>query len=168
MQMDTVAIDTEMVQCQAANGELVLICAQVSIIDLYGNILLDTHAKPELTVVDYKTVHSGITAENLESAPALAAVRKTVLRLIRNKLLVGHAVHNDLRSLGIWHPLCFVFDIQRIPTICRMLQKPYPKLKHVTKVLLNRDIQTGSHCSLEDARATADVFLFAVQRGWVY
>ena len=162
-----VALDTEMVRCQTSTGCVIFVAAQVSVIDMNGKVLLNTYAKPELTIIDYNTAHSGITAEKLANAPPLRHVRRHVLRMIRHKTLVGHAVYNDLQSLGIHHPLERIVDIQRIPAIQRLLCRSFPKLKHVSKVLLNRDIQNGSHCSLEDATATADIFAYALRLGWV-
>ena len=174
-----VAIDTEMVRCRANSPpnnspsdnenktDLVFVAAQVSVITLSGKILLNTYAKPDLEIVDYNTAYSGITEEKLKTAPALRHVRRLVLRAIQGKLLVGHAVYNDLQSLGIEHPTADVIDIQQIPAIQLLVCKSYPKLKHVTKLLLKRDIQTGSHCSLEDATATADIFSYALKVGWV-
>jgi RNA exonuclease 4 len=167
LKIDVVAIDTEMVRCETSEKEVVFIAAQVSLVTLKGETLLNTYMKPALAIVDYNTAFSGITAAKLQSAPSLSEVRERVLGIIRNKLLVGHAVSNDLASLGIVHPLHLVVDIQRIPMIQNLFKKPQPKLKLVSKVLLHRDIQNGSHCSLEDAKATADIFSYALRFGWV-
>jgi RNA exonuclease 4 len=164
---NVVAIDTEMVLCEISETQTDFVAGQVSVVTLDGKILVNTYMKPSFAIKDYNTAFSGITEEKLNSAPPLEEVRKLVLSVIRDKVLVGHAVNNDLRSLGIVHPPHLIIDIQRIPMIQHLLHKPQPKLKLVSKVLLRRDIQNGSHCSLEDAKATADIFSYALRFGWV-
>lgn len=160
-------IDTEMVTCVTGRTRCMAVAAQISIVDTDGNVVLHTYAHPCLEIVSYNTKHSGLTADLLQTAPPLRQVRCKITRLIRGRVLVGHAIENDLWALNIFHPAHLIVDTQRIGQIQCMFGSRTPGLKPVCRELLQCDIQTGSHCSLEDARATADLFMHAVQKGWL-
>lgn len=74
--------------------------ARVSIVrpaSLGGNdVLFDSYVAPTGPVTDYRTWVSGIRPENLENAPSFDQVRYQVATHLYGKVLVGHAVHNDL------------------------------------------------------------------------
>merc|ERR1712176_284438 len=78
--------------------------ARVTIIDWNGKVLLDEYVKqPESEITDYRTFVSGITKEHLTQHATLDLLqcRKIVLDILRNKVIIGHALENDLRALGI-------------------------------------------------------------------
>lgn len=82
------------------------VVARVSIVDYFGRCLLDTFVKVEEKVTDYRHHITGITAGDLTSKKAMSfgKCRATVIKLIRNKILVGHGLDNDFAALGIYHP----------------------------------------------------------------
>lgn len=71
--------------------------ARVSIVNQLGQCLYDKYVLPNEPIVDYRTAVSGITAELLENAVPLNVVQKEVSDIIENRILVGHAIHNDLQ-----------------------------------------------------------------------
>lgn len=83
--------------------------ARVSIVNHEGYILLDTFVQQQVPVTDYRTPISGVRPEDLVGPRSLpfAVVRAQVLALLHNRILVGHAVHNDL-AVGY---IC-VFDLR--------------------------------------------------------
>ena len=155
-----VALDCEMVGT-GANGQKSVL-ARASIVDWWGTILLDTYVKVPVTVTDFRTQYSGILPKHLQRKSTMdpAACRQTVADLLRDKILVGHALHNDLNVLMLQHQ-----DVRDTATF-RPLQRLAPngkwrprKLKDLVEE--NCDglvIQEGSHDSVQDARASMQLF----------
>ena len=48
-------------------------------------------------VTDYRTEVSGVRPEDLVGAPHFKQVQTEVAELIKDRLLVGHAIHHDLK-----------------------------------------------------------------------
>lgn len=86
--------------------------ARVVIIDWEGEILFDEYIKQTQAVTDYRTFISGITPEVLSGATySLRDARKKILRILYGKFLIGHALKNDLKALGISHPWWLIRDV---------------------------------------------------------
>lgn len=97
-----IALDCEMVGI-GPNGKDHML-ARVSIVSERGEIIMDKYVKPTKEVIDYRTQYSGITPTHLENACHFADVQAEVSRIKFNRILVGHALHNDLRVLKMEHP----------------------------------------------------------------
>lgn len=97
-----IALDCEMVGI-GPNGKDHML-ARVSIVNERGEIIMDKYVKPTKPVVDYRTQYSGIAPVHLEDAANFADVQAEVSRIKFNRILVGHALHNDLRVLKMEHP----------------------------------------------------------------
>lgn len=97
-----IALDCEMVGI-GPNGKDHML-ARVSIVNERGEIIMDKYVKPTKPVIDYRTQYSGITPVHLEDAANFADVQAEVSRIKFNRILVGHALHNDLRVLKMEHP----------------------------------------------------------------
>lgn len=93
--------------------------ARVSIVNYHGSVVLDTFVKQLEKVVDYRTWVSGVASGDLiggrpprlaqarslhdpnasltlrRSAPSLIEVQRMVADLIKDKILIGHAIKND-------------------------------------------------------------------------
>lgn len=90
------------------------------------------------------------------------------MNLLKGKVLVGHALQNDMKVLMLSHPRLLVRDTSRYPAYMRNLPngKRRPRaLRDLTQQFLNKTIQTGEHDSVEDARCTMELYLRA-QRDW--
>ena len=48
-------------------------------------------------MTDYRTEVSGVRPEDLVGAPHFKQVQTEVAELIKDRLLVGHAIHHDLK-----------------------------------------------------------------------
>ncbi|KAL6257565.1 hypothetical protein P5V15_011140 [Pogonomyrmex californicus] len=150
------ALDCEM--CYTIQGmELV----RVSITNMWGQIVYDTLVQTNSPVLDYNTRYSGITEQHMERVTkTLWQVREDLLRFISSQtILVGHSLGNDLRALKIIHSnvvdVSFTFPHSR--------GYPYRMaLKTLAKNILKRNIQEGTHNSIEDARAAMDMILMKV------
>lgn len=119
-----VALDCEMVGIGPEGRESAL--ARVSVVNYNGHVLLDTFVKPVEPVTDYRTQWSGVRAQDLvdgaadyplsiarahrvlitaslrsiplfDAAMPFKEAQTRVSNLIHNRILVGHALRNDLK-----------------------------------------------------------------------
>ncbi|CAO1617020.1 unnamed protein product [Parajaminaea phylloscopi] len=153
-----VAIDCEMVGVGPKGSESVL--ARVSIVNWHGHVLLDRFVRPMEKVTDYRTWVSGIRAKDLKGAPTLKEVQDEVSKLIKGRVLVGHAIQNDLKALLLSHPRPLVRDTATFKPLRDLAQTKYPGLKKLAKLVLDIDMQGKGeeHSSVEDARTTMAIF----------
>eukprot|EP00980_Cylindrotheca_fusiformis_P019354 scaffold6638_cov127-Cylindrotheca_fusiformis.AAC.38 len=167
---DFVAIDCEMVGV-GKRGRLSL-AARATVIDWYGNVLLDEHIIPSEQVVDYRTSISGIKEKDLQDANiTLEDCREKVVKLIANKILVGHSLKNDLKALGIQHPWWLIRDTAKYAPFMRERREDGVlsprKLKDLVRERLHREIQVADqpHSPYEDALASLDLYK-TVRQEW--
>lgn len=73
--------------------------ARVSLVNYHGETVLDAFVKQKERVTDYRTHVSGIRPEDLVGKGALSfeEVQRKVADAIKGRILVGHAVFNDLK-----------------------------------------------------------------------
>ncbi|KAM8815382.1 interferon-stimulated 20 kDa exonuclease-like 2 [Rhynchonycteris naso] len=156
-----VAIDCEMVGT-GPKGHVSSL-ARCSIINYNGDVLYDEYILPPCHIVDYRTRWSGIRKHHMVNATPFRIARGQILKIITGKIVVGHAIHNDFKALQYFHPKSLTRDTSHIPPLNRKANCPENatiSLKHLTKKLLNRDIQAGKggHSSVEDAQATMELY----------
>jgi len=151
------AIDCEMVGVGPRDAEESAL-ARVSIVNYYGNVVLDTYVQPKEKVTDYRTWVSGIKPEHLEDASSFEDVTRKVADLIRNKVLIGHAITNDLQALLLTHPRQMIRDTSTYQPLRKLAKTKFPSLKKLALLLLDVEIQKDSHCSVDDARATLAIY----------
>jgi RNA exonuclease 4 len=160
-----VAMDCEMVGVGAEGRKSAL--ARVSITDWNGAVILDTFVKCPSRVTDFRTWVSGVTAKHLQSDKAMEVVdcRQKVANLLRGKILVGHALKNDLDALLLQHPKQDIRDTAKYQFFQRLgANKWRPrKLKDLALQHLGLKIQVKgeSHDSIDDASATMELFKVA-------
>lgn len=70
--------------------------ARVSVVNYHGHILLDTFVAPRERVTDWRTWISGVRERDLVGAPGFAEVQGKVAGMLEGRVLVGHALDNDL------------------------------------------------------------------------
>ena len=94
------SLDCEMVK-SAQGGEL----ARVTILDVTGATCYEHLVMPPVTIGDYKTRFSGLTAAILmEATMTLKDVQKDILDLVgAGDILMGHSLRDDLRALHLEH-----------------------------------------------------------------
>lgn len=110
-----ISLDCEMVGVGQLGTRSAL--ARVCIINYNNDVLLDTYVKVNEPVTDYRTFVSGVRDEDIHSDYAMeyTTCRSMVLRLLKDKVLVGHGLENDLMALCINHPRCDIRDTARYP-----------------------------------------------------
>jgi RNA exonuclease 4 len=139
--------------------------ARVTLIDWDGQTLFDEYIQQTEPVTDYRTFVSGITEEHLAGAtlsPEDCRVR--VLRLLENRILVGHALKNDLRALDISHSWWLIRDTAKYEPFMQVrfddgIHWPR-KLKDLANEKLHQEIQVEGrpHSPYEDALAALDLY----------
>jgi RNA exonuclease 4 len=165
-----VALDCEMVG--VGYGGRRSSVARVTLVAWDGSIILDEMVRQEEEVTDYRTFVSGITAQDLETASySLCQIREMVQDILQDKVLVGHALKNDLRALCIAHPWYNTRDTAKYEQFMQVRFDDgvlWPKkLSELAKTRLHRDIQQPGvpHSSYEDAVAAMDLYKL-VRRKW--
>ena len=158
-----VALDCEMVEVYNEVNQKKSVLASVTLVDKTGRIIYHAYIKlPCWAVkVNYKTDISGIKQEDLE--PSNGAVhfftaKEKVHSIIAGNILVGHALENDLLHLWLKHDN--VKDTALIPGLMKRINGHLQSesLKNLA-LEVGLSIQSGSHSSVEDAKASMIVFL---------
>ena len=161
------ALDCEMVG--VGTGEKSAL-ARVSVVDYDCNVVLDTFVQVPERVTDFRTHVSGVRAKDIQSnknpnAMDFLACRKKVGDILFGKILVGHALKNDLSALMLDHPRSFIRDTATYKPLMKVTGegggKHRPrKLKDLAKEFLEMEIQREGeeHSPIEDAKATMEVF----------
>jgi RNA exonuclease 4 len=174
------ALDCEMVGIGPEGLDSAL--ARVSIVNWDNEVVLDTYVRVDQPVTDYRTFVSGVTKENIQSKSAMPMerVRSTVANILRGKILIGHALENDLKVMGLSHPLTDIRDTAKYVPFMRSVESKsalrregyspllYPrKLKDLVLEKNGKEIQVmgKSHCPIEDAIAAMDLYK-AVRPEW--
>lgn len=160
-----VALDCEMVGIGSDGKQSAL--ARVSLTDWYGEVVFDTFVQVPTKVTDFRTFVSGVKPKDISTRTAMDVVecRKQVAELLRDKILVGHALKNDLHALLLNHPKENIRDTAKYRPFQRASGRNGGKwrprkLRDLVKEHLGLTIQVAgeSHDSTEDAKATMDLF----------
>ncbi|XP_057963756.1 uncharacterized protein LOC131154924 isoform X2 [Malania oleifera] len=146
---DVVAMDCEMVGVSSQGNKSAL--GRVTLVNKWGNVLYDEFVRPFDRVVDFRTRISGIRPRDLRKAKDFTAVQMKVAELIKGRILVGHALHNDFKVLLLSHPKQDMRDTSEYQPFLKEGRKK--SLRHLATEFLGVEIQNGEHCPIEDARA---------------
>ncbi|XP_008561493.1 PREDICTED: apoptosis-enhancing nuclease [Galeopterus variegatus] len=163
-----VAIDCEMVGTGPRGRVSEL--ARCSVVSYHGDVLYDKYIRPEMPIVDYRTRWSGITQQHMRKAIPFQVAQKEILKLLKGKVVVGHALHNDFQALKYVHPRSQTRDTTYVPNL---LSQPgfhtraRVSLKDLALQLLHKKIQVGlhGHSSVEDATTAMELYRL-VQVQW--
>lgn len=102
---------------------------------------------------------SGITPQILkEKGVEFKVIQKKVADILKSKIIVGHALKNDLHALMLDHPGKLLRDTARYKPLKNVITKKAQSLKNLARMHLDLDIQTGEHSSVEDARAAMELY----------
>ncbi|KAI6222309.1 RNA exonuclease 4 [Aphelenchoides fujianensis] len=134
--------------------------ARVSIVNEKGVQVYDKYVKPREAVVDYRTHVSGIREGHLQNGLPFSQVQQEVHKLLANKIVVGHALHNDFRVLNLTHPFRLIRDTAKYRPFRNAVGcASSPSLKLLAEKLLGVRIQEGEHDSLIDARTALRLYM---------
>ncbi|PWY68995.1 hypothetical protein BO94DRAFT_503121 [Aspergillus sclerotioniger CBS 115572] len=171
-----VVIDCKMVQVTRGRQEIGFINA----VDFFtGEVLMSQYVKPQYRVTGWDTKVSGITpasmAAAIESGEALRGwlgARWALWEFVdSDTVLIGHALQNDLHTLGIIHSRVVDSSILTAEAIFNNIRptEPLPRvwgLKALAGDMLARKIQGGrkGRSVVEDAIATRDVVIWCLKK----
>jgi len=147
------AVDCEMVGVGKNKSRL----ARISLVDSAGNTLLDSFVAVAEKVTNYRTKFSGVRPKNLAKAESFDTVMKKVRGLLRDKIIVCHSPENDFKAMDYYppHP-----EVNTRDTAQYFKEgKKKPSLKGLVHKHLGKSIQSGEHSSVEDARATMEIYV---------
>uniref|UniRef100_A0A452VES6 RNA exonuclease 4 n=1 Tax=Ursus maritimus TaxID=29073 RepID=A0A452VES6_URSMA len=150
---------------EQAFGGLTRALARVSIVNQYGKCVYDKYVKPTQPVTDYRTAVSGIRPENLKQGEKLEVVQKEVADMLKGRVLVGHALHNDLKVLFLDHPKKKIRDTQKYKPFKSQVKSGRPSLKLLAERILGIRVQQAEHCSIQDAQAAMRLYIL-VKKEW--
>eukprot|EP00697_Spironema_sp_BW2_P000294 gnl/Spiro4/10382_TR5550_c0_g1_i1.p1 gnl/Spiro4/10382_TR5550_c0_g1~~gnl/Spiro4/10382_TR5550_c0_g1_i1.p1 ORF type:complete len:338 (+),score=101.52 gnl/Spiro4/10382_TR5550_c0_g1_i1:87-1016(+) len=165
-----VALDCEMVGIRHPNfpGREVSALARASLVDFDGAVLWSNYVRPKHPIINYRTKWSGIRPHHLREAVPFDRARAELTQLIRDCILVGHGLTNDLAVLEVQHPRDLIRDTADYLPLQRTLglDRP-PSLRLLASHFLNLQIQADArgHCPTEDALAALLVYK-KFQRRW--
>ena len=151
-----VSLDCEFVGVGLEGSESAL--ARVSIVNFYGHVLLDSFVKPLEKVVDWRTHVSGVTAAHMKNAILFKEAQQQTANILEDRVLIGHAVHHDLKALLLKHPSSMTRDTSLFPPFRAYSKGKTPSLKKLSQQILGKEIQKNEHSSVEDARATVVLY----------
>lgn len=151
-----VGLDCEMVGVGGEQDRSVL--ARVSIVNFHGTQVYDSFVRPKEYVTDWRTHVSGVSSKNMATARDFDVVQEEVAKILKGRVIVGHALRNDLDALMLGHSKRDIRDTSKFPGFKQYSTGKYPKLKTLAKEILGVEIQGGEHSSIEDARATILLF----------
>ncbi|KAJ5179886.1 hypothetical protein N7492_003096 [Penicillium capsulatum] len=152
-----VAMDCEMVGV-GPNPDNDSVLARVSIVNFNGDQVYDSYVRPKEMVTDWRTHVSGIAPKHMVEARSLEEVQKQVADIMDGRVLVGHAVSNDLDALLLSHPKRDIRDTSKHLEYRKIAGGGSPRLKMLAEHFLGLKIQEGAHSSVEDARATMALY----------
>uniref|UniRef100_A0A1A8NPR5 RNA exonuclease 4 n=2 Tax=Nothobranchius rachovii TaxID=451742 RepID=A0A1A8NPR5_9TELE len=158
-----VAIDCEMVGVGPDGEDSIL--ARVSIVNKFGKCIYDKFVKPTEKVTDYRTAVSGIRPEDIKDGEDVQTVQKEVANILQGRIVVGHAIHNDLKILFLDHPKKNIRDTQKYKPFRKIVKSGRPALRVLCKEILNVKVQQGEHSSVQDAQATMRLYTL-VRKQW--
>lgn len=151
-----VGIDCEMVGVGGEEDRSVL--ARVSIVNFHGTQVYDSFVRPKEYVTDWRTHVSGISPKHMAAARSFEEVQANVVAILKDRIIVGHAIKNDLEVLMLSHPKRDIRDTSKFSGFRKYSAGRAPSLKKLAREVLGVDIQDGEHSSIEDARATMLLF----------
>ncbi|XP_073078191.1 RNA exonuclease 4 isoform X3 [Manis javanica] len=88
-------------------------------------------------------------------------VQKEVANILKGRILVGHALHNDLKVLFLDHPKKKIRDTQKYKPFKSQVKSGRPSLKLLAEQILGIRVQQAEHCSIQDAQAAMRLYIMA-------
>ena len=114
-----VALDAEMVGVGEGGKRSAL--ARIVIVGFDERICYSAFVRPPETVTDWRTAVSGVRPEHMAHALPLRRVQAEVAALLRDRTIIGHGLHNDLKALMLEHPRLNIRDTATYPAYRKQL-----------------------------------------------
>lgn len=114
------------------------ILARVSIVNHFGNLIYDTYVAATERVTDFRTQVSGIRPQDIKNAPDFKSVQIKVAEIIKDRILVGHAIHHDLKVLYLDHPRKLIRDTSKYKPFRARFNGKTPALKRLSEMFIGK------------------------------
>ncbi|XP_067106950.1 RNA exonuclease 4 [Osmerus mordax] len=160
---NVVAMDCEMVGVGPDGKDSIV--ARVSLVNKHGKCIYDKYVKPTERVTDYRTEFSGIRPNDIKNGENVKTVQREVAEILDGRILVGHAIHNDLKILFLTHPKKRIRDTQKYKPFKTIAKSNRPALRVLCREVLQVKVQQGEHSSVQDAQATMKLYSM-VKKEW--
>ena len=93
-----------------------------------------------------------------QDAVVFKTVQAEVAEILKDRILVGHSLFNDLQVLFLSHHHKRIRDTQKYKPF-KKLCGGMPSLKKLAATVLNVDVQSGEHSSVEDAQTAMRLYM---------
>lgn len=107
------ALDCEMVGIGAGGVRSAL--AQVVVINSREELVYSAYVRPSERITDYRTRVSGVRPQHMARAIPFSQAQVEISKILYQRVLVGHALHNDLK-------VCVHF--RHLPTLTQIASRP--------------------------------------------
>lgn len=149
------------------------ILARVSLVNYHGMLLYDSYVRPKQKITDFRTHITGISTfeGQLRTAPSLEQVLEAIDPLLKDKVIIGHALEHDFRALCMSHPRRLVRDTSSYaPFRAQVRSRGTPSLKKLAVGILHVDEDAfqaagQAHDSVQDARIAMALYR-SVKNEW--
>jgi hypothetical protein len=165
-----IGLDCEMVGIGAEGKRSAL--ARACLVDYDGVKIYDRFVRPKGFVTDFRTKYSGVRQSDLRMGEAclFEECQADVAKLLKGKILVGHALKNDTAVLMLSHPIHDIRDTAHYRPLMRTIGRDFIKyrpraLRDLAKFHLGETIQDGEHDPGVDAR-TAMMLYRKYRKEW--
>jgi len=149
-------MDCEMVGVGRDGTDSVL--ARVSIVNHFGHPVYDKFVSPREKVTDYRTAVSGVRPSDLVNAPEFTEVQAEVSKILKGRVIVGHALNHDFKVLFLDHPRKLIRDTSKYKPFKVAFGNRTPSLKNLTARFLGVSVQSGEHSSVQDSQAAVRLY----------
>ncbi|KAF8343149.1 ribonuclease H-like domain-containing protein [Cantharellus anzutake] len=156
-----IALDCEVVKIKPPyTDKMEMSLARVSVVNFHGDIIIDVFVKQVEPVEDYLTAVSGIRPGDLDgpNSVSIRDVRKKVEDLFKGRVLIGHTLSRNLKTLFLAHDHSDTVDIQTMLAIRSKYNSQEASLRELTRRECGVDIEDQQRSSVLKARASMAIF----------
>lgn len=138
--------------------------ARLSIVNYNGHVLIDTFVKPKGKITNFRSWISGVYPQSMKNAMPYDEARDRAIEIMSGRVIVGHSLKHDFKVIN-WEPL--QGNVRDLATYKKYLDdnNHVKSLKRLTNEFLGKEIQTGSHNSVVDARSALCLYRI-VENSW--
>jgi len=146
-------MDVEKVSLKKKLGEKKhkLVAATIAVVNEEGTLILWAFIKYDRSeVCQYFTGITGLEESSLDEGVSLITIQELLKQCLLSNTIVGFQIREDLRSLGVDHN-----SIEELQDFFKSDKGQPISVRNLAKEFLNgKEIQTGIHSAITDARVT--------------
>ncbi|KAF2072195.1 hypothetical protein CYY_006492 [Polysphondylium violaceum] len=124
------AIDCKVLEVEGNKSSIGKIC----IANQFGNIIYEKVVIPLENVIDYRTKYTGLTRDIINrKGVKFFEVQKEVEKILRDKIIIGHDLNEDLKVLKLTYKKKQLRDALHFPQFFNPTTKEQDSLKNISK-----------------------------------